>query len=124
MSVLNIDRYAFPQIDMDGKSMCRYFSETNPWIDVVVIVNNADAVRTNEIILEAMEKYWNCVYECYGDSIEACIEDADIHHQSVYHDANDESGEYELAWERYIAYLYAEQKNKSAVFLKGESETL
>lgn len=108
-------KYEFPKIDMYDKRICRYFSVTNPWIDVVVIVNNDDAVRTNEIILEAMEKYWSYDYECYGDSIELYLDDANIQHQSVYHDANDESDEYEAAWERYIDYLYAEQKRKGEI---------
>lgn len=98
--------YNFPKIDMTGKTIVRQFSFVNPWIDMIVVVNEADSKKAKNVISDAMDAYWNYEFECYGDAIEAYLEEAGILHQSVYHDADDDTQEYEDAWEEYIDSLY------------------
>lgn len=91
----------FPSISTKGLVGIRYFSDINPWIDFVVFVKK-EAVRTTaREIAEAMDEFWlgidNC--ECYGDIVERNISSNCL---IIFHDDEDESWEYEEAWENMV----------------------
>ena len=80
----------------------RWFSEMNPWIDVVIVVNDEDAKDAYYAVEAARDDYWDedNLVECYGDCLEYRLEDAGIKPLwTIYHDANREDLEYEEQWE-------------------------
>lgn len=99
-------QYDFPDLNAVGKGIVRYFSITNPWMDFVVIVEKDEKEYVRQIIYEAMDEYWASDFEAYGDVVERNLTEANISFQIAYHNPQDESDEYEDAWERYLDSLY------------------
>ena len=100
--------YTFPTVSSVGKSIVRYFSIINPWIDFIVIVNPNSARRAESTLDTAMNEYWESDFEAYGDIVEHYLRNANIQYEIVYHDPYDESDDYEKAWEAYLDSLYTQ----------------
>ena len=91
------------QISCDGMYGFRHFSITNPWLDFVVLSPRSNAKIIRRLIHEAMDAYWEYEYECYGDAVEDMLVRYNIPYFIIYHDSDDESEEYEAAWEKLIS---------------------
>ena len=110
---MKIDGYEFPDVSMNGMGIARYYSVTNPWIDVLAIVFPKNAVRATEIMDNAMDAWWDDDKgQCYGDVIGDALDVAGIPHHLIFHDSDDESQEYEDAWDKYTDGLYAAMQGR------------
>lgn len=91
----------FPNISTQGLVGIRYFSDINPWIDFVVFVKQEAVGITASEIAEAMDEFWLSTdnSECYGDIVERKISS---NYLIIFHDDEDESWEYEEAWENMV----------------------
>ena len=58
-----------------------------------------------KIVRESMEEYWLDDDLCYGDIVENKLNHAGIPYLVFYHNADDESEEYEEEWEAFINSL-------------------
>lgn len=95
---------------MNNKKHIRYFSEMNEWIDCVITVNEEDVERAKELVITAMEEWWDFLGDeglCYGDAIEDALTNAGILYNIRYHAADMDnldidSEEYEEEWENSI----------------------
>lgn len=83
----------------------RYWSDSNQWLDFVIIVNRADAARVAKIVNESMNEYWDGFWDVYGDAVERGLRDAGIKYAAIYHDSENESDEYEKAWEGMLSSI-------------------
>ena len=102
-------KYVFPSIMSEGTSIVRYYSDINQWIDFVVVFNNAMYSRTSieQIVDHAMDSYWDegskDYYQPYGDVVKKALVDHGVERfLIVFHDTDNESDEYEDAWEEFI----------------------
>lgn len=91
----------FPSIYANTHVGMRY-SGDNGWIDFVVIVPKGceDAEKVDDI----MGDFWNdpeCEGLCYGDMIEEAFPEAII----LFRDDNDDSEEYDKAWEDMLSTI-------------------
>ena len=59
-----------------------------------------------------MYEYWDEVFECYGDAVQAELKDVGVEYKIIYHDCDDESAEYEKHWEGIIESLNCELVNR------------
>lgn len=106
-SVIIIDGYEFPKVDVKGKGIARWYSTQNPWMDAIFLVDPKNVDEANKLANSAMDSWWDDDEGLgYGDAIELALKDAGIDFKSVYHDSDDESDEYEEAWEKYLDTLY------------------
>lgn len=89
-----------------GMTGIRYFSFTNLWIDYIVIVLNDDVERAKEVIQNAMDMYWDCEYECYGDAVECQLVENGIPYfiQYIPWDHENDCG-LGVDWEWYLSEL-------------------
>ena len=81
----------------------RWFSSLNPWIDVVVVVNDADVEKAKFAVDDAETAFWNdeenCD-QCYGDVLEGRLRKYEVEAiTTIYHDSEREDLEYEEQWE-------------------------
>lgn len=106
--------FYFPKINVKGKEIIRYYSLTNLWMDVIIVVDLQYAEKAKMALSEAIEKYWesdDLDAFCYGDFIDMQFKEDGIPYLVVYHDPNDETLQYEEAWNLFIKTLY-EQKGE------------
>lgn len=89
----------------DDMAFIRYCSFLNTWLDFVVITTKDNIEGATAVVDEAMNEYWNSDNDCYGDLVEQYLDDASIPATVLYHDSDDESEEYENAWEEFCAKL-------------------
>lgn len=88
------------------RALVWYCSAMIPWIDFAVVVS-ADAVETViEAIDKAMDKFWIESDLCYGDLVEAYLNDTGIDYEIAYHDSDREDDEYEEMWSAYLDELF------------------
>lgn len=90
-----------------GITGIRYFSYMNHWIDFVVMVPDDDVDRAKATIKEAMDMYWNDVFECYGDAVEWMLKENNIPYCIQYIPWDHENDcEFEwIDWEKYLSHL-------------------
>lgn len=92
-----------------GISAIRYFSFMNEWLDFVVTVPDDFAEDACKVIKDAMDMFWVCHYQTYGDAVETELSFADIPfeiHGIPWDDKNDCPVD-EKAWERWLEELNA-----------------
>lgn len=95
----------WPHIATVGFSGVRYFSLMNPWIDFVVLFDESQYKVDTIVdsISAAMESYWDGDEECFGDAVYCCLDVWGVQHYAIlFHDTEDESGEYEDRWDHWI----------------------
>ena len=110
---MKIDGYEFPDVNMDGNGIARYYSLTNPWMDVIAVVPDRHTKRAKDIMGRAMSAWWDKDKgQSYGDVIDDALLGEYIPHHLIFHDPNDETDEYEAAWEKYIDGLYAATQHR------------
>lgn len=83
----------------------RWFSELNPWMDCIVIVQKEDAEKAMFVMKKAIDKIWDeeGPYETYGDIIEKNFFDSGIDiHWSLFYDADQEDDKYSDIWEKLV----------------------
>ena len=92
---------------MANKKHLRYFSIDNDWMDCVITVNEEDVERAKEVIMTAMNEWWDFLGDegyCYGDAIEEALTDSEILYNIRYHACDTDNldvdwEEYEKEWE-------------------------
>ena len=97
----------FPEIHVSKLVPIRWFSHTNYWMDVVIFVPENFKYGAKLLVNAAIEAYWNEEFKCYGDAIEAYLDDAGIIYAIIYHDSEDMSEEYEQEWDNFIDSISA-----------------
>ena len=95
----------FPEVKASNMYGFRFYSETNQWIDFVVLVPRKENSVAYITLRHAIEAYWNFEYECYGDAVEAELDKRKIPYVIIYHDSNDISDDYENRWNAMIEDL-------------------
>ena len=88
-----------------GMVNLRWFSDTNKWIDFVVSTPEVFKDEATTAVHDAMDAYWDDEFECYGDAVKCFMRDAAIPYVGIYHDADDESDEYEKKWEALLSEI-------------------
>ena len=97
----------FPDISMSvskGHACIHYSSETNIWIDFLVIVPNRFVDDAKTAILKAIGDLWNkenCD-KCYGNIVEHYLNDLDIPFVILYRSDDEEDEEYENWWNKTV----------------------
>lgn len=80
------------------------FSDLNPWMDCIVLVNEYDADRAERLIKMAIDRLWDdATDECYGDLIEHNLADAEIDYAIKYGISEDDE-----AYEKFVVWLLKE----------------
>ena len=98
--------YTLFPIITSGKSIVRYFSSMNPWVDFVVLVDSEKLDMAKSIVKRSMDEYWNSDSEAYGDVVERALNAEGIDYTIIYHDSFEESDEYETIWNAYLDAVY------------------
>ena len=87
----------------------RWFSEMNPWLDVVVVVSDDDAQDAYAAVEAACDEFWDEDNQmCYGDLIDLHLEDYGVKPLwMIYHDDGREDDEYEEQWEKMLDGVFS-----------------
>lgn len=86
---------------MDKIIGLRWFSWSNPWMDVVYLVRNEDWSVATKAIKNGVELFWSLDDACYGDCIEVCLQSAHINYVADYEDASVGGDDYQ--WGKRLA---------------------
>lgn len=97
-------------LDMDlsfsGMKAVRWYSDTNTWIDFVVVVPDEYLLSAAKAVKMAMNAYWNDdSIEYYSDAVEDNLRNATIPYLIFFHDSEREDDEYEENWEEFVEQL-------------------
>lgn len=95
----------YPTFRIDGMTGIEWYSECNPWLDVVVIVLKQDEDRAYEAMLQARQDFDDEIVECYGDAVEMNLNENLIPHVSLYHTDYEGSDAEERLWEAMVAEI-------------------
>lgn len=90
----------WPDISINGMFAIRRFSEMNPWIDFIVLVDATRRYDAEPVVNKALTEYWDGEFETYGDALEYHL--LNIPHVIIYHDSDDISDAYEQMWEQML----------------------
>ncbi len=100
-----VRRNILPFFTSSGFSAVRYYSIMNPWLDFIVVFDEKKYQPQTIAghIMSAMNEYWESDDLCYGDLLEIRFKENNvIDYMIIYHDDDDESPEYENAWESWL----------------------
>lgn len=80
----------------------RYFSESNPWIDFVVLVDDEAKTDAKVAIARAMDTFWEDGDICYGDAVYAEMNKLKgVHFSVIFFDENLP----ESMWDDFLEYV-------------------
>ena len=90
-------------VSTNGLSVIRWFSQTNFWQDVAIVVRDEEFEEAKAAVVEGSDIYFEKEDSCYGDEIEEALQRHGIkHYVAYYHSDEDESPEYEDEWEAFL----------------------
>lgn len=90
-------------LSFSGMKAVRWYSDTNQWIDFIVVVPDEYLPFTAKAVGKAMDAYWNDdSIECYGDAVEDNLRQSNIPYLIFFHDSEREDDEYEERWEAFV----------------------
>lgn len=103
-------QFNWPGFSCVGLSGVRYFSIMNPWIDFVVLFDDSQYTSgtISGAIHDSMALFWEGdTYECYGDALYDNMRNewGVQHFMILFHDSENESEEYEEAWEKWLGHI-------------------
>lgn len=92
----------FPYISVGGHTALRLASESNPWIDFVVFVPTGTEKEASKKMWRAMDRFYTASEDDYFELYSEYVDDEFPNSICLYHDSEDESEEYEEAWEEML----------------------